>query len=163
MERTLSHHLIVLGALCAGLALVSLFAYFVHTPRITENVEQVPIEIPPAMPEDLIAVQDERPFQHLVSYTDRGFEPAYLVIKKNDTVRFSNNSSGELWVSATAASSESIYPGTGNECGQSTLDSCALIEHGRYWQFTFDRAGTWGIQNNSLVDMKGSVQVREEV
>jgi len=99
-------------------------------------------------------------FQYLVSYTDRGFEPAALVVKKGETVRFINNSDELLWVAATGTSG-AVYPkGDSAPCGQSAFDSCAAIKRGEFWEFTFNDSGTWSYQNNTDTKMTGTVIVQ---
>src|SRR3989344_4513846 len=86
-------------------------------------------------------------FQLLVSYTDRGFEPPAATIKKGQTVRFTHNSSRDLWVAATGTAG-AVYPGTGKECGQSAFDSCFSLKPQEFWEFTFEVAGTWSYADN---------------
>ncbi len=86
-------------------------------------------------------------FQLLVSYTDGGFQPSHASIKRGDTVRFTNNSSGEVWVSAAAVHNGNIFPGGPSSCGQSAFDSCTALQPKEFWEFTFDESGTWGYIN----------------
>jgi plastocyanin len=115
---------------------------------------------PPPRPDptqsDMIAAQTQS-FQLLVSYVDTGFEPQTATIHPGDTVRFANNSSGELWV---AASGGKLYPSVQNGCGSSALDSCGPIDLGRYWQFTFTQKGTWEFVNNLDKTMSGTIEVK---
>jgi len=100
-------------------------------------------------------------FQVLVSYTGRGFEPAIAKIKKGQTVRFTNNTVNDLWVASAGTAGGNVYPaGSGNECGQSAFDSCAVIAPGAFWEFTFTQQGTWGYQNNRDTKMAGIVRVQ---
>lgn len=99
-------------------------------------------------------------FQLLVSYTDNGFEPAYASIKAGDTVRFTNNSAQELWVSAAAVNDANVYPGSGNTCGQSDFDSCVRLQPREFWEFTFDEAGTWGYQNLTATEDTATLDVK---
>lgn len=84
-------------------------------------------------------------FQALASYTDQGFEPVQISIKKGETVRFTNNSSHDMWA---AASGSPLYPSLVNGCGSSELDSCGPIASQDFWEFTFDTAGTWEVVDN---------------
>ncbi len=114
-----------------------------------------PLPQPPATPSDYVAAQNPHGFQLLVSYTNRGFEPKSAAIKAGETVRFTNNSSSDIWV---AAGGEKLYPGGVSDCGSSPLDSCETIPPGRYWEFTFSQQGTWIIVNN--LDKSKSVSIR---
>ena len=118
----------------------------------------LPKELPVLTPEERTQLENSHGFQALVSYTDGGFEPAKLTIKKGETVRFTNNSSEDLWVSA-GSSSGAVYPGTGKECGQSAFDSCRVLKPMHFWEFTFDIAGTWGYKNVSDTKMTGVIIV----
>lgn len=125
------------------------------------NSNQAPhIQPPPFTGEISMALETSKGFQVLVSYTDRGFEPSTALVKKGETVRFTNNSSDDLWVSAIGATSGKIYPsGGGDECGQSAFDSCRTIGRGEFWEFTFDLSGAWSYQNNADTDQVGVVVV----
>lgn len=85
-------------------------------------------------------------FQVLLSYTDRGFEPHAVQIKAGETVRFTNNSSGDLWVAP--GDGAVVYPRHAGSCGSSALDSCGAIVPQDFWEFTFARAGAWEVVNN---------------
>ena len=100
-----------------------------------------------------------RGFQFLISYTDRGFEPNMVTIKRGESVRFTNNSDAPLWVAATGKSG-TIYPGTGDECGQSAFDSCMRLAPGEFWEYTFTLAGTWSYKNNLDSSRMGVIRVR---
>lgn len=49
-----------------------------------------PAEAPAPKPQDYVAAQ--KGFQYLVSYSDSGFHPVTLSVKRGETVRISNNS-----------------------------------------------------------------------
>src|SRR6185312_8803915 len=66
--------------------------------QLDANGVLIPPPQPPPTPSDEINAPDSHPFQHLVSYTNTGFAPSSLTITVGDTVRFTNNSTGELWV-----------------------------------------------------------------
>jgi len=110
-------------------------------------------------PEAAAALAKSRGFQYLVSYTDRGFEPSTLSVKKGETVRFTNNSEEELWVAGTGGGGALAYPGQ-SDCGASALDTCVSLKRGDFWEFTFDAVGTWNYKNNSNTAKTGSVTVR---
>lgn len=99
-------------------------------------------------------------FSALASYTDRGFEPMRLVVKKGETVRFTNNSSEQLWIAAKGGEI-TIYPKTGEVCGSSDLDSCEPFAPQDFWQFTFTIAGRWEVVNNLDKSKSGVIEVQE--
>jgi plastocyanin len=65
-------------------------------------------------------------FQYLVSFTDRGFEPATLAIKRNETVRFTNNSGAALKLS-----------------GDGVFIGMLSIAPTDFHELTFNRTGEW--------------------
>ena len=83
-------------------------------------------------------------FQYLVSYSDIGFSPTSLSVKKGETIRFTNNSSRDIWI---VSSSTPLYPPQQNGCGSSVFDSCQPIPPGGFWEFTFQVTGTWTYVN----------------
>ena len=112
---------------------------------------------PPPSAEVLAVLAKSNGFQFLISYTDRGFEPAELSVKKGETVRFTNNSSESLWV---AARGDTLYPPEADGCGSSALDSCASLSPGAFWEFTFARVGVWNYQNSLDAEKYGIVRVQ---
>jgi plastocyanin len=83
-------------------------------------------------------------FQYLVSYTGNGFAPRTVSIKNGETIRFTNNSSADLWIIATGTP---LYPSIQNGCGSSAFDSCQPVSPGGFWELTFNAKGTWKYNN----------------
>ena len=152
--------LALLFTIVAVAALTSILFFFAQ-PNVAEKKEvAAPPEIPPLTPEVKAMLEKSRGFEVLVSYTDNGFEPATTSIKKGETIRFTNNSSGTLlWVAARGGSG-AVYPGSGTDCGQSAFDTCNSIGRGEFWEFTFDIAGMWGYRNNRDTSKTGVVEVK---
>ncbi len=115
---------------------------------------------PPFTPEVRAMLAESSGFQFLVSFTDRGFEPASATIKKGETVRFTNNSSTDLWVASVGTADGAPYPGGSEECGQSAFDTCKVLKPGEFWEFTFAQAGVWSYHNNRDTAVSGVVRVR---
>ena len=120
------------------------------------NVAYVP-PAPPPMAAYTVDAQSKG-FYALVSYTDRGFEPATLAVHTGDRVRFTNNTSREMWVAAAGSAATPIYPGVG-ACDASPLDTCGVLKPGEFWEFTFDAAGTWQYADNRNKANEGTVNV----
>lgn len=149
--------ILVLAAVVVAVLNTTLFR---PAPRQALPQQQSSSTIPPLTPQVEAQLAASHGFQYLVSYTNQGFEPATLTIKKGQTVRFTNNSSEGLWAAATGASGK-IYPaGNGSECGQSAFDSCSPIGAGEFWEFTFKSTGTWSYQNNVDTKMTGNITVQ---
>lgn len=85
-------------------------------------------------------------FAAVLSYTDFGFEPTELRITAGEVVRFTNNSSHDVWIAADDR--VRVYPRTSDSCGSSDLDSCAPIAPMDFWEFTFTEPGEWSVVNN---------------
>lgn len=84
---------------------------------------------------------------NIVIYTDGGFEPRSLEIKKGDTVVFKNTASGQMWVASAVHPTHSEYPTTGG-CVGSTFDACKPYNPGELWSFKFDFIGSWKYHNH---------------
>ena len=98
-------------------------------------------------------------FQALVSYTDKGFEPAMLTITAGETIRFTNNSSHDVWIAADGSAGV-VYPRTHSVCGSSDLDSCGAIAPMDFFEFTFAQQGDWGVVNNLHKSKRLTVKVQ---
>jgi plastocyanin len=98
-------------------------------------------------------------FQALISYSDSGFEPNRAEVAKGETVRFTNNSSQDLWV-VSVGEGTGKYPRTKEACGESDLDSCVALAPRDFWEFTFAKAGEWDIINKSDPTKVGKVLVK---
>lgn len=147
-------HITLLIALVVVLIAVYALLSRVSPPASQPSSNSTTSQPRPPSPEVMAYLAQSKGFQYLVSYTDRGFEPTKLTVKKGETVRFTNNSSEGLWV---AASGQKVYPGVMNGCGSSALDSCRPIGQGEFWEFTFDAAGTWAFTNNIDKEKSGTV------
>lgn len=113
---------------------------------------------PPITPAEEQLLKNYPSFQYLISYTDTGFAPSTLTVKQGQTVRFTNNSSRQLWVASIGQGSTQIYPGT-SSCGGSAFNSCIVLNPGDFWEFTFDQSGAWEFQNALNKDDTGTVTV----
>jgi plastocyanin len=109
-------------------------------------------------PEVLAYLAQSKGFQHVVSYTRRGFEPSRLTVKKGEAVRFINNSKEGLWISATADAG-AVYPLSGSVCGQ-TFDTCGVLRPGEFWELTFTESGEWSYRNNANIENVAVVDVQ---
>lgn len=149
--------LAIIAVVCAvlyGLSIMYTGSLTGGTATTTDSME------PPPYTEEIDAqLKASKGFSLLVSYTDGGFEPQTAEIEKGETVRFTNNSSHDMWVAASGEMG-SVYPGPGT-CGQSAFDICKAIGRGMFYEFTFDEAGIWGYHDNSEPIKTGKVVVSE--
>jgi|GEM_PF-373344 plastocyanin len=157
--------LCAIGIVVVGILLV-FFGALPVTERQTSNnpISPLGIRVPPPRPaptsSDTIAAQNGDTFQLVVSYVNSGFEPKSATIQKGDTVRFTDNSTGQLWVSAAPPASGERYPGTSTCGGTSALDSCGALQPGRYWEFTFTQTGAWQFVNSFDKSKSGTITVQ---
>lgn len=87
-----------------------------------------------------------------VNYTDQGFVPKTITIKRGETVRFMNQAStGYMWVGSDPHPSHTDYPG---------FDQKAVGQKGDIYEFTFSNPGTWGYHNHLDPSMTGTVIVK---
>jgi len=94
----------------------------------------------------------------IIRYTDTGFVPASLTVKKGTAVTFRNESVGEVWPASARHPTHTVYPTSGG-CLGSTFDACRGLRTGEEWTFSFDIAGTWGYHDHLTPRYFGSVTV----
>ncbi len=82
---------------------------------------------------------DNGPQIVLVTYTDSGFAPNTITIKKGDTVKFLNQSSRKMWVASDPHPTHTNYP---------EFDEKTAVANGGSYQFTFTKIGSWGYHNH---------------
>lgn len=87
-----------------------------------------------------------------VSYTDAGFSPALLSVKKGTAVSFTNNSTRSMWVASAPHPSHTILP---------EFDELTSVNNGGTYTFTFTKVGTWKYHNHMNPSDYGSVMVAE--
>lgn len=102
-------------------------------------------------------------FDALIAYTDSGYSPATVTIKKGQTVRFVNNSSNqETWPASAVHPTHGVYPEkTAADCLGSAFDACRGLKSGEFWEFTFNQTGTWRFHDHLHASKTGSVVVTE--
>jgi plastocyanin len=100
-------------------------------------------------------------FNALVSYTNDGFEPQSISIAQGETVRFVNNSPRELWVAGDNHPTHTLYPEkSAADCLGTSFDTCHALQAGKFWEFTFNHAGSWGFHNHLRAIDRGTVVVQ---
>jgi len=101
---------------------------------------------------------------NIITYTDAGYSPSLITIKKGETVTWKNESSNLMWTASAMHPTHKVYPGTDiSACGTQTLlpmfDACAGVASGQSWSFTFNNVGTWGYHNHLNSSKFGKVIV----
>ncbi|OHA66970.1 MAG: hypothetical protein A3C82_02700 [Candidatus Wildermuthbacteria bacterium RIFCSPHIGHO2_02_FULL_47_12] len=102
----------------------------------------------------------------VVTYTDSGYSPKELTVKKGDIVTFTNMSSMPMWTAFAMHPTHTVYPGTDiKNCENPGMmdmmfDSCAQIPTGQIWKFQFNETGEWGYHNHMQASHWGKVIVQ---
>lgn len=97
--------------------------------------------------------------EHIITYTDNGYAPAALTIKKGETVIFKNQSSREMWTASAMHPTHRVYPTTGG-CLGSTFDACKGVQAGDSWSFKFDVSGNWKYHDHLTPGDRGEIIVQ---
>lgn len=101
---------------------------------------------------------------NLVIYSDTGYTPKNLTIKKGEMVTWKNESKLSMWTASAMHPTHKIYPGTdivncGTSAGSGQFDACETLANGESWSFKFDNVGTWNYHNHSNSSHFGTVVV----
>ncbi|MBC7836943.1 hypothetical protein H7X87_04185 [Acetobacteraceae bacterium] len=157
MKSDLKRALIICGLLCivVALAIVGplILSFF---PQYFSN------KYIPDPPSEYVLTQLDKSvgFDTLISYTDNGFEPTEMRIVPGEAIRFTNNSSGDLWI-ASDPFAEAPYPIEGN-CGATAFNSCGSIPPHEFWEFTFAEPGVWAFENTLDKSKTGVIFVQAQ-
>ena len=87
-----------------------------------------------------------------IVYTNEGYFPNELKVKKGETVKFVNMSDRMVWTASDEHPAHTIYP---------VFDQKTVAGRGNEYTFKFDRVGTWGFHNHANASQIGKVIVTE--
>tara|TARA_B100000745_G_scaffold74773_1_gene45136 strand:+ start:2202 stop:2978 length:777 start_codon:yes stop_codon:yes gene_type:complete len=93
----------------------------------------------------------EDPIAAEIIYTDEGFSPNTVEIKKGDTVAFINESSGPMWVASNVHPAHTILP---------TFDQFGTSAFGERYTYTFQQSGEWEYHDHVNASKIGLIIVR---
>ncbi|HEY4506205.1 MAG TPA: hypothetical protein VJJ24_02060 [Candidatus Paceibacterota bacterium] len=99
-----------------------------------------------------------------VTYTDSGFSPSEITIKRGEKVTFVNSSTHQMWVASAMHPTHTTYPGSDIKlCGTTDVifDECEGDDPGESWSFPFNIVGSWGYHNHLSASHFGKVIVTE--
>ena len=85
--------------------------------------------------------------ENIITYTDSGFSPSVLTIKRGEAVIFRNQSSSNFWPASAQHPTHGRYP-VGGGCIGSAFDACEEIAPGGEFSFTFTEVGEWGYHDH---------------
>lgn len=88
----------------------------------------------------------------VITYTDSGFGPREVTVKKGSTVAFINESSSVMWVASAPHPQHTIYP---------EFDQLKSVPKGGSYEFIFTKVGTWKYHNHMKATDFGGVVVTE--
>ncbi|HEY4522172.1 MAG TPA: hypothetical protein VJH91_00855 [Candidatus Paceibacterota bacterium] len=157
-----SHRLVTILAILLFAILIG-YAVFEHEDLrqylrsfFSASHEQAYADPPPLAPslseQELQAIATGRGFDVLISYTNRGFEPADTDTEIGSVVRFTNNSTRGLRVS------ESTSVPVVSDC--EGLDSCTVLDPGEFWEFEFTEPGVITYRNALRAIDEASINVQ---
>lgn len=102
--------------------------------------------------------------EKIVTYTNSGFSPSALSVKKGETVIFKNQSSRSMWPASAMHPTHRVYSDTSldEHCPDTTsmaFDACAGILPGNSWKFLFNKTGTWKYHDHLSPTNYGAIVV----
>ena len=101
---------------------------------------------------------------HVVEFTELGFNPGSINIKEGDGVTFINKAQQEAWPASAKHPTHNVYPGSGIEkCNTAEqpkiFDACHGLKKGESWSFTFNEKGKWGYHDHITPTFSGIINV----
>ena len=101
-----------------------------------------------------------------ISFTDAGYAPQAVTIKKGALVTFQNQSSLETWPASAMHPTHTVYPGSDiQKCGTGEatgiFDACRGLKNGETWSFQFNQVGKWNYHDHLTPTKFGSITVTE--
>lgn len=87
-----------------------------------------------------------------VTYTNNGFVPSRITVKKGTTVSFVNDSAKNMWVASDVHPTHQLLPG---------FDQLKSVARGGKYDYTFAKIGTWKYHNHQFPADGGYVVVSQ--
>lgn len=108
------------------------------------------------------------PVSVTVTYSDSGFSPASIRVKKGDSVVFRNASREPARPASAMHPTHEAYPGSSiGKCGGPDetagllFDACRAVNPGASWTFRFNEVGAWNYHDHLNSSRRGTVIVEE--
>ena len=160
----------IIAIVIVAVVLVGGYFFFRGSRLSPENTSTAPINgetsTPPVSAPSSNAVTPQSPVgqapiveERIITYTDSGYSPATLRIKKGETATFKNQSSQSMWTASAVHPTHLAYPTIGG-CIGGTFDACKGVQSGDSWSFKFDIAGTWKYHNHLSPSDTGTIIVQ---
>ena len=113
--------------------------------------------ISPPSPAVIAQLAKSHGFQAFVSATDGGFEPGTVAIKQGETIRFTNNTTHDIWIAQITDKNTPASPNL-QSCDV-PFNSCRALKPGDFVEFTFAARGTYQYMDNLQTTTVGMVVV----
>lgn len=103
----------------------------------------------------------------VIVFTDTGYSPKSITIKKGTVVMYKNmSSSKDTWPAVAMHPSHTAYDGTtlAEHCANptpTTFDACRRLKPGESWSVTLDKVGTWKYHDHVAASLFGEIIVTE--
>jgi len=167
---------IIIGVIILLILIGGYFLFFKNTPQpappIPQPSNQQPTTQPPVPQPSLPIQPSQQPptsqgpvvKENVVTYTNTGYSPKTLTIKKGETVTFKNQSSRSMWPASAVHPSHRVYSGTSLEqhcpdVAGTAFDACKGYLPGESWSFKFDKVGTWKYHDHLDPSDTGTITV----
>jgi plastocyanin len=152
-----------------------------QTPLVSQPSNQTPAAQPPvaepsreqsttqpSVSEELSQPSPEAPVpavkENVVVYTNSGYSPSTLTVKKGETVTFKNQSSRSMWPASAMHPTHRVYSGTSldehcPDTAGTAFDACKGFLPGQSWSFIFNKTGTWKYHDHLNPGATGTIVV----
>ncbi len=149
-------------AACAVVVLVGGFLYFNYQDSSVPAYQE-PAKEPPGLGVTGVAKDSKDPFDVTITFTDDGFTPGEITIKKGQRVRFLNESATlEPWPAVGVHPTHTLYPEKEpSDCLGSAFDACKPLKKGEFFDFTFYYTGEWRYHDHAHAYDTGVITVTE--
>lgn len=117
----------------------------------TSQSEQPIAQQSPPQNQSSSSAKTDEAVSHRVEYTNQGFSPHSITIKKGETVTWVNKSGDSMWVASNPHPTHTDYPG---------FDELQGVPNGGTYSFTFEKIGNWGYHNHLEPSNQGIVVVQ---
>lgn len=100
----------------------------------------------------------------VITFTDSGYSPNEVTIKKGERVTFINDSSVAMWPATAIHPTHRVYPNSDiGKCGtpeaSAMFDACRAISSGESYSFIFNEVGTWKYHDHLNLGNFGTIVV----
>ena len=138
---------IVILIIAAIIIAIGAFVYIQKSPIVPDEANKEETETPNGAGEENTIPKQEV----VVKYTDNGFSPEIVKIEQGQTVKFINESGGNMWVATGVHPIHQLYPEFNQRIG---------VGKGGAFTFKFTNKGSWKYHNHLNPLKTGTVEVR---